>query len=81
MNLLVREKATADKKGRALSYKNNESLPADSNKCRIQQAIISKQTPVHLLLRKYGSNYEWIIKQNPRSAYIVILYVIHSLIQ
>ena len=45
MNLLVREKATADKKGRALSYKNNESIPADSNKCRIQQAIISKQTP------------------------------------
>ena len=81
MNLLVREKATANKKGRALSYKNKESLPADSNKCRIQQAIISKQTPVHLLLRKYGSNYEWIIKQNPRSAYIVILYVIHSLIQ
>ena len=81
MNLLVREKATANKKGRALSYKNNEFLPADSNKCRIQQAIISKQTPVHLLLRKYGSNYEWIIKQNPRSAYIVILYVIHSLIQ
>ena len=43
MNLLVREKATAKKKGQA--YKNNESIPEESNKCRIQQAIISKQTP------------------------------------